>query len=105
MRYPMFYENDVPSDIGDIEIIAKHFGIDITDKDIWLQARESEQPPHLGNVYLYLLLTRLEEALNERYPNLSITYEVNALASYFNVNHQKLSTLNQLFELVEKDEV
>lgn len=104
MSYPVFYEHDEPNDIGDIENIADHFGIKVTDVDIWNQARESECPPHLANEYLSILYQRLEAKLNEFYPKLIIDYEANALASYFNVNNQRLSSLDQLIELIKADE-
>lgn len=93
----LFYEDDVPNDIGDLEKIAEHFGIEITDEDIWNRARQSEVPSHLGNKYLLILFEQLESKLKQAYPRLVINYEVNALASYFNVNNQRLSSLDQLF--------
>lgn len=102
-NYSMFYEHDVPNDIGDLEKVANYFGIYVTDFDIWHITRQFDDPPHLGNVYLDILFEQLENALKAKYPNISITYEINALASYFTINNQKLSSIDELLQIVKED--
>ena len=101
--YPLFFENDVPDDISDITTIAEYFGIIVNDQAIWHMARQFEEPPHLGNVYLEILFEQLANALKDKYPNIMITYEVNALASYFTINNQKLSSIDELLQIVKED--
>ena len=103
-HYPLLFEQDIPSDIGEIIAIAEHVGISISGQDIWNVARQSAEPPHLGNVYLELLFSSLANRLKTIYPTLIIDYEVNALASYFNINNQRLCSISQVIQLVENDE-
>lgn len=101
-NFPMFYEHDIPSSIGDIEVIAQHFGVVVTEQDIWQAAKQNDTPPHLGNLYLELLFSQLADCLRNKYPTIDVQFEVNALASYFNVNNQSLATLEELLLLVEQ---
>lgn len=99
-NYPMFYENSVPTNIGELEQIGAQFGISITGVDIWERAKCHEKPPHLGNVYLSLLFSQLQSELSERYPELIVDYSINGLDSHFIINGEGINTKKQFDELV-----
>lgn len=101
MGYPCFYEDDIPFSTRNIEKVAKHFDIEVTDIEIWHIVRQKEEIPHVGNEYLEELYSRLQEALEGRFPEIQIQYEANALASYFNVNGQVFNTLSELMKIIE----
>lgn len=96
----MFYENDIPQPIGELEKIADGYGIRITDVDIWQQAKWSENPPHLGNVYVSLLFSQLAEKINEHYPNLEVDYFINGLDTHFYLNRESITSVKQFNELI-----
>lgn len=103
MGYPLFYEDDIPFSTRNIEEVAKHFGIEVTDTEIWHIVRQKEEIPHVGNEYLEELYSRLQEVLEDRFPEIQIQYEANALASYFNVNGQSVDSLSELMRIIEED--
>lgn len=103
-NYPLLFEQDITDDSVEIIAIAEYLGISISGQDIWEEARHSTEPPHLGNVYLQLLFASLANQLKAIYPQLVIDYEVNALASHFNINNERLCSLSQVIQLIEEDE-
>lgn len=103
-NYPLFFEQDIPDDSGEIIAIAEYLGISISTQDIWEEARQYTEPSHLGNVYLALLFSGLADKLKAIYPEIAVDYEVNALASYFNINNEKLCSLSQVIQLVEEED-
>lgn len=103
-NYPLLFEQDIPDDIEEIIAIAEHLGISISTQAIWNAARQYTEPPHLGNVYLELLFSSLANQLKTIYPQLVIDYEVNALASYFNLKGEKLCSISQIIQLIEDEE-
>lgn len=98
----LFYENSVSLDIVGLEMLAEYFGIYVTDVDIWNEARYSENPPHLGNVYQSILFSRLEARMNETYPALQTDYHINDIVSCFYINQQRLRSFNDFFEIIEE---
>lgn len=103
-NYPLLFEQDIPDDIGETIVIAEYLGISISGQDIWNSARQYTEPPHIGNVYLELLFSSLANQLKAIYPEIAVDYEVNTLASYFNINNENLCSLSQVIQLVEEDE-
>lgn len=103
-NYPLLFEQDIPDDIDEIIAIAEYLGISISGQDIWEEARQYTEPPHLGNVYLELLFSSLANQLKAIYPEIAVDYEVNALASYFNINNERLCSLSQVIQLVEEED-
>lgn len=102
-NYPLLFEQDIPDDIEEIIAIAEHLGISISTQAIWNAARQYTEPPHLGNVYLELLFSSLAKQIKAIYPEIAVDYEVNALASYFNLNNKRLCSLGQVIQLVAED--
>lgn len=96
----MFYEKDIPETIYELEKIADGYGIRITDVDIWSLAKCSENPPHLGNVYVSLLFRQLAEKINEHYPNLDVDYFINGLDTHFYINQESITSVKQFNELI-----
>lgn len=103
-NYPLLFEQDIPDDIEEIIAIAEYLGISISGQDIWNSARQYTEPPHLGNVYLELLFSSLANQIKAIYPEIAVDYEVNALASYFNIKGEKLCSISQVIQLIEDDE-
>lgn len=98
--YSIFYEHSLPHNINDLEHIAEHFDVSVTDVDIWEIARCSEDPPHLGNAYLSILFSRLESKINEQYPELKTDYFINGMDSHFYIDEQRLYSFDYFMELV-----
>ena len=69
----MFHVEDYPeSKVEYWEALAVQLDpncLDDLEADVWAIARESKTPPHLGNVYLNELLSSLERALIQAFPD------------------------------------
>ena len=76
-----------------VEEVAQYFNVSdkVTDQSIWIAARQSEEPPHIGNIVVNDLFYYIEEKIQETCTDLGIKvemkYEANALGSYFTVDY------------------
>lgn len=103
MSFSVFCENSVPDNTYKLAFIGLDLGISITANEIWAIAREYNDPPHLGNVYLEILYASLKTRLEERYPDISVDYEIAGCFSRFMVNDKTFSSLDELYQLINTD--
>lgn len=83
---------DVSDDLPTWESILSDYGDPVGDSCLWSVAKESSEIPHFGNLYQELVINRLirclcdELGIEEDSPLLDIHFEINAIATYFNIN-------------------
>jgi hypothetical protein len=58
----------------------------IGEEDLWEYVSNSQESPHFGNAYQYLLLSRIKRLTEEQYPNVEVDYFINALDSHLYLN-------------------
>ncbi len=100
------YTNDYPEFINDLEKVVNLFEngtyeyIQGIEQEIWELARQSENIPHIGNIYTSLVLNRLDDYIKEYLPELELhTYvDVSAMASDYTVNNGTVENLDELIE-------
>lgn len=86
-----FYTQDMPERTLEYEQLAASLKCeDITDIELWEIAKTHELPPHLGNIYLFLLLSGIQAALTVSYPALEVDYFINALDSHLYINGEEI---------------
>lgn len=70
------------------------------EQDVWEQARQYKEPPHIGNIRQHLLLERLRDTIEARYWFLSVGYALNAADSRLYVNDCVVDTLSDLDRVI-----
>lgn len=86
-----FYTEDIPERTVEYEKLSASLKCeDITDVELWEIAKTHESPPHLGNIYLYLLLDGIKAALAISYPALEVDHFINALDTHLYINGEEI---------------
>ncbi|MGR3807791.1 hypothetical protein [Pasteurella testudinis] len=99
-----FYTNSVSHCLPEWENILFRFRRSVEDKDVWEQARHSEDIPHLGNVYQSLVLNSLENlfcelsGLTEPWEEVDITCFVNGTDTHFCIDGEAICTEADFFK-------
>lgn len=88
--------NLFPFDVSDYlptwESILSDYGDPVGDSCLWSAAKESSEIPHFGNLYQELVINRLirclcdELGIEEDSEFIDVNFEINARATYFNIN-------------------
>ncbi len=91
--------NDVSYQVASWEAILDYLspGEEISDSLVWEKARESEDLPHLGNIYQDLLLSRITDLAKGR--GLELSYYVNALDTRLYHENDSISDLNDFLKI------
>lgn len=99
----MLYWDDVSDDYESWVHLLKELGgysfINF-EQDVWEQARQYKEPPHIGNIRQYLLLERLRDTIEARYRFLSVRYSINAMDTHLYVNDHIVNTLSDLDRVI-----
>lgn len=86
-----FYTEDIPERTSEYEKLFSSLKCeDITDDEVWEIVRTYPHPPHLGNIYLYLLFARIQAALAVSHPDVKVDYFINALDSHLYMNGEEI---------------
>lgn len=96
MGCEMLFWNDVSDDYDHWVNLLRQLGGDSFinfEQDVWEQARQHEQPPHIGNIRQHLLLERLRETIEKRYVFLRVEYTINAMDTHLYINDNCVATL------------
>lgn len=96
-----FYFNSVPSNIKEMERIADSLDLDVTTEELWAEMCCYNDIPHVGNIYMGMLFSRFESYLKEHYGHcdLDIDYYINGLDTHFYINHEKIYTQDEFFDV------
>lgn len=90
----MFYENDIPSVSTEwIKILEQQGQSKPTDKEVWEMVRCNPEPPHIGNAWMYLVLSQIQQWCTER--QVDCDYYVNAVDSHLYVNGEEVYDFEQ----------
>lgn len=90
-------------------ILWYHYSEEISDDELWEFARESKEVPILGNVYQYLLLSRVlyhfceETGLNE--DELELVFHVNSIDTHLVINDWDICSVDDYWQCVEQNRV
>lgn len=68
---------------------------------VWEVARTHEEIPHFGNIAQELVLTAIERWLFDERPDWTVAYEVNALASWLNINGTNITDYWQFMAMFD----
>lgn len=66
------------------------------EQDVWEQARQYKEPPHIGNIRQHLLLERLRDTIEARYRFLAVGYALDGANTQLYVNDCVVDTLSDL---------
>ncbi len=75
--------------------------LDTIENDVWAIARESEEIPHIGNIYMEEIAKQLTSAIEDKYPSIETNYYVNGLDSHFYLNGERLTDLSDFTDIIE----
>ena len=94
----MYYVNDYPDWVDEL---VNHLGIDDSsfEEEVWNIVRESEEPPHIGNVQVSWLFERIIEEIKKGSPSAECKYEANGRGSYLTVDGEDITDIDQLKEI------
>jgi len=97
-----FYTEDMPERTVEYEKLAASLKCeDITDVELWEVAKTHQAPPHLGNIYLYLLLDNIKAALSISHPDLQVDYFLNALDTHLYINGEEIFCEDDFWRIVQ----
>lgn len=88
----LFYFDDVSNDLPVWESLLNDYGDSVGSSCLWSVAKNFSEMPHFGNLYQELIINRLvrclcdELGIEEDSALLDVNFEINARASYFNIN-------------------
>jgi hypothetical protein len=72
-----------------------------SDQEVWEIAREYKEIPIFENILLELTANRLQQKLEEMYPDAEYDYYINAMDSYFYVNEDEVYSLEDIEEAIK----
>lgn len=99
----MLHWDDVSDDYESWVHLLKELGGDSFinfEQDVWEQARQHEQPPHIGNIRQHLLLERLRDTIEARYRFLAVGYALDGANTRLYVNDCVIDTLPDLDRVI-----
>jgi hypothetical protein len=102
----MFYEKDYPEWVKHLHIaMVSKWGLSlvVTDDDIWEVAKESKEPPHIGNIVSGLIFEKLVDKLKEYFNEdlTTINYIVNGLDTHFYLDNESYTNLEDIVKFLE----
>ncbi|OSI12965.1 hypothetical protein [Neisseria canis] len=56
-------------------------------EDVWAFAKENEAMPHFGNICQFIVLDRIKDAVEKRWPECKVNYFVNAIDTHIALNN------------------
>lgn len=102
----MFYADDYLEDTyKDMEKLANELGAEIpTNNSVWCEARESEDIPHIGNIFMSQLLNNISTALVAQHnvAEEDVGIYVNGLDTHLSVFGIEVSNLDEIKELIKE---
>jgi hypothetical protein len=91
--YTFFYEEDMSSCWKDWAEILDWLKLDfVSADDVWEIAREWKNPPHLGNIYTDITLSRIQSWCEDR--GIDCDYHINAICSSFHIDGYLICSLD-----------
>lgn len=91
--YTYFYEYDMSSNWKDWAEILDWLNLDsVSADDVWEVAREWKEPPHLGNIYMSITLSRIQWWCEER--EIDCDYDINAICSSLYIDGDLICSLD-----------
>lgn len=99
---------DVSDDLPAWESILSDYGDSVGDSCLWSAAKESSELPHFGNLYQGLVINRLvrclcnEFSIEEDSECLDVNFEINAIATYFNINGTAIQSKDDWISVRDK---
>ena len=98
----MFYENDIPDTYGAWAQIEQFTGSETTDTEVWKQAKQSSEIPHVGNILLQSTFSNIERWCEDN--GHKCTFFVNAIDSHLNINGEEIYSLSDFKNALEISE-
>lgn len=71
---------------------------------VWEIARTHKEIPHFGNIAQELVLQEIQSRLAGSRPDWTCRYEVNARASYLNINRENVTDYRQFSVMFEEEQ-
>lgn len=75
--------------------------LDTIENEVWAIARESEEIPHIGNIYMEVIARQLTYAIEDKYPSIETNYYINCLDSHFYLNGDRLTDISDFTDIIE----
>jgi len=98
-----FYTEDIPERTSEYEKLADALKCEnITDAEIWELASTYSHPPHLGNIYLFLLFDGIKAALATSHPDVVVDYFINALDSHLYINTEEIYSEGDAWRILQE---
>ena len=92
--YTFFYEDDMSSSWRGWAEILDWLNLDfVSAEDVWEVAREMEKPPHLGNIYMGITLSRIQFWCEEN--GIDCDYDINAICSSLYIDGDSICSLDE----------
>lgn len=97
------YSEDIPCRTVEYQKLSSSLKCEgITDVELWEVAKTCSHPPHLGNIYLYLLFERIQAALAVSHPDVKVDYFFNALDSHLYMNGEEIYSEQDAWRILEE---
>lgn len=85
----MFFENDIPLVSSEwVKILENQRQSEPTDEGIWELICCDLKPPHIGNAWMYLTLSKIQRWCTERH--IKCEYFINAMDSHLYINGEEI---------------
>jgi len=96
-NYYDLYMSDIYCDI------LKYLGgVAPTDEEVWEVARQSEEIPVFENILYSMTLSRIEDKLAVKYPDVSIKWYVNSRDTHLYINTKEVCNLDTFKTIMEE---
>lgn len=106
MNYFIFRSiNDVSALVPEWETILEKLGEAISEEEIWEVAKCNDDLPHFGNIYQDLLLSRIKYLTEEKFPSITVDFDVNSIASGLYLDNERIYDADTFIEKLEALEI
>ncbi|TLD85471.1 hypothetical protein [Helicobacter sp. MIT 05-5294] len=93
--------NDMPEFVGDIEAILQREGAgSVSEEYIWEIAKQNNSMPNFTAIFLECLFWRFADFLE--YKGLRCNFEVNFLASWFEIENKPFEMANDFYQALDE---
>ncbi len=91
-----YRENDIECLVDLEDELEAMGGNKVTEKEVWLVARESEEVPEFENIYISLVYQEIDRLMEDKFPSIEVDNEVNCAASGYLVNGECGDSLDDI---------